>query len=342
MPFTNQTLVQLLILFLLFLSCSRFVFMRREKEDSLAVLPLAVFIIAAVNVFAFGLNIQNIYILVLSFIVFIINVRALLRLAASLVIDRYGWAFIISSIICLGFAVYGIIEVLDKMPVKVSSSRYEVSLTEENYTGSLVSGFKKTDKPFEKVTLRLHKAEPLMKKSGQKKKAVFVTPVTADFSVYEAFICMLAREGYTVYCGEFSSDENNFTGSLTGTSFLRKFYFRSLKLSSPDEYKKIMLSKKNVLTEDYKVLLKIADADASDSVTAVLDVFDDDTDYSAELSGLPSVDHVFAMKSVPEYKTPGWGPVENTEPVFARKLGVEKDTGFFISNFLAQKAAGSN
>ena len=72
---------------------------------------------------------------------------------------------------------------------------------------------------------------------------------------------------------------------------------------------------------------------------AVIDVFDGSEDYSEGLYGNPLIDRVFVMNSVPEYKTPGWGPVENTEPAFARKLGFEKDNGFYISNFLAQKAA---
>ena len=46
-------------------------------------------------------------------------------------------------------------------------------------------------------------------------------------------------------------------------------------------------------------------------------------------------DGAFDLADVPGYKTAGFGPLENTSPLFAAKFGLKPDRTFYISSRIA-------
>src|SRR5574344_1342521 len=87
---TDQTISELLVLFLLAIACARIFFHTQVKSDTLSVLPLVAFCVSILAIVAWGLSLIELVNLILSFFITLWNIRALLRLNAQLVIDHYG------------------------------------------------------------------------------------------------------------------------------------------------------------------------------------------------------------------------------------------------------------
>ena len=335
MPFTNQSLIQFLILLLLFLTCTRFIFLTRVKEDTLTILPFVALVISTGNVFVFGASVQNLVLVALSFFVSIINVRALLRLSSSLVIDHYGIPFIVSSVIFLAMIIFAAVKIIEYTPYKADAKKYEVDVSVEKYCGDFKKGFSEVTVPFEKVSLVIYKVEPNKKRTYKtnEKVILFVPPLTAKFSTYEAFFYKLARDGWTVYCGEFFNSELDFTGDIRDFKFVRPDYYFIKKYFKPQEYSKLVNVKKHVFVREYRELVKLCGVTDENFVVAVTDELSQFADV-VEMNHL--VDKAVNLNIFDSYKTPGFGPVENTDFFAAECLGVQKDRGFFMSNYLAQ------
>lgn len=335
MPFTNQSLIKFLILLLLLFSCTRFIYLTRVKEDTFATLPFLAFFLSILNIFVYGSGIQNFVLMILSLTVSLINVRAILRLASSLVIDHYGIPFILSSIICLGLVIYATVKVIEFTPYKADAEKYEVSVSLKNYEGSFAEGFTEVTFPLNSKTLLLHVVESKKNQQSQdsSKVILFVPPLTARFYNYEAFLYKLARDGWKVYCAEFYNEEMDFYRDIRDAKFVRPDYCSYLKLFSPEEYTRVVNIKKYNFLREYRELLKICGIKEEDKVVAITD---EEGNIEEELSAEPLIDHAINLDSIDSYKTPGFGPVENTNFLIARHLGIKTDRGFFISNYLAQ------
>ena len=95
--FTNETLSELLILFLLILVNIRFILIRKIKYDTLSVVSIVCFFISILSILSFGLSSVRLFILIVSFFTALWNVRAFQRLCSGLVIDHFGFLFVLSS-----------------------------------------------------------------------------------------------------------------------------------------------------------------------------------------------------------------------------------------------------
>ena len=62
----NQTLAQCLVLFMLFITSSRFIFIQNAKTDSLSIVPLIALVISVLNLFLFNINDLDILLTFLS------------------------------------------------------------------------------------------------------------------------------------------------------------------------------------------------------------------------------------------------------------------------------------
>ena len=147
---TSRLLSELLILFLLTLSTSRFLFIHKVQSDSLSIVPTVALILAVLNVFAWEINLTEVVILVLSFLVWMWNVRAVLRFLSGLVIDHFGfWSIFISSVNLL-LCIAGFVFVLYFKPADVNLKKYNVQRITESYGGNFKDGFHEIKNPFER------------------------------------------------------------------------------------------------------------------------------------------------------------------------------------------------
>jgi len=336
--FTNETLSELLILFLLLLVNIRFLFIRKIKYDTLSVVAIVCFFISILSILSFGLSFVRLIILIVSFFTALWNMRAFQRLYSGLVIDNFGFLSIFSSF--LNFALTAVILVFViyyREPV-VKEEKFSVIKTQEFYTQCDNYFFKKADGLFDKKNVRLWKIQEgkdgYVKTSDVNHLILFVVPEASSLEIYQPFLYKLARDGFVVYAAEVSLKGEKLFSGIYNLKFNRRFFSRYLKFRKPEKYAELCKEKESDRITKCSVLLDIVNPTGEETVHFV---FDDETSVmqAVQEKYLMPWDTVFDLSSVEAYKTAGYGPIENTDPVICKIMNISSDKSFYISSHLA-------
>ena len=341
----SQLLSELTILFLLLLASARIFFKHSERKDPLSIVPFIALVCAVLNLAAWGVRVQELLLMCLSFWVFIWNFRALLRLNQSLIIDRHSPLFIlISSVNCVltllitAFVVYFRPVTLDlaKEGVEKQTTRFCGNLT-DGFTESTAAGTSNPsdilDALKEPKTLDLtcyRSAEKAPDAAGTKGTIVFLPAECASVSLYEPFLVKLARDGYTVYSADFFSSDVLLNTDIPCPRETKRFLFVRGKLSNSTEYQAWCEEKKqDRFISMYETMETLIPADekliiVGDSLPKNL--------YTSLLWKNTRFARCFDIANISDYKTPGWGPVEQTDPLLAFILGFARDGARYTSN----------
>ena len=334
---TNQTLSELLILFLCALSSARVFFIEDTRRDPISVVPLIAFILSLLSIAAFGLSFAELLVSAMALNVFIWNFRALLRLKAQLVIDHYNVLFIIVSILNLILTLLLGIYIVLNCPVKVDfNKKFSVKESTYSYYGNFSSGFKRIDKIFQLNSATVKKYE---KKAaaisesdrGWGKCIIFVPNEKTSIRTYEPLFAKLAYDGYTVYAAEFNSPDYTFFGDYRDFRLWRRFFCRKDKISKQTSLKNTSLTY-NALSS----ILKEGMGLKKDSfVFAVADTGYKDSNLTLNSISPDLIFGSFDLTSISDYKSPGWGPVEQSDIIRAKKLGLKRDSSLYTASHLA-------
>lgn len=351
---TDQTISELLVLFLLAVTCLRIFFQKHVKTDALAAVPIIALLISILNFFTFGASFFSFVILFLSFFVFIWNVRALLRLKENLVIDHYGPWFVTVSLFNLVLIIAVCASVVIFRPLNVYSKKSGVSKTVTRYTGSFSKGFKPVDKFFQGSNAKIIKYKKTQKaiyvknsfgsNTQQMPKAnenldskgtiLFIPDITATSETYSPVLIKLAQDGYTVYSAEFYSKDMPWFGNILDSMYARSYFFRVKKLLHHEEYLKDISGTENKFVKQYEAFVKIINPAEKDAVAIVGEDIAEKS-FPVVLKESILVDFSFNLGKVQGYTTAGYGPVEQTNPLVAKMLGYNRDTSLFMSVHLA-------
>lgn len=340
MNFTNQTLSQLLVLFLCGISCIRFFFFRTSKRDTLAILPSFALVSSILVFFAYGISIFQVAILFISLLVFIFNFRSLLRLFNGVYIDRYSILFILSSVINFILTVLVAVAVIYFHPIKAKDKNLNVQKTQLRYSGSPSKGYKVNASPFEKITVNLWKIESTehaeyKKLHDNERIIIFLPSKCADLETYEAFFNKLAYDGFTVYAGEIFSDEIEWFSYLKDSRVFRKSTFLSQRLKDSAQADYFSSYKKSNFIKEFESLLKITAPSENNFVCIAGENLPKDVLSQVQADFPDLVDCYFDLSSVEDFKTPGFGPVENYSPLLCEVLQQTLDKSFYTSVHLA-------
>ena len=332
---TKQIQAELLVIFLLFLGSIRYLFVKQTRKDSLSVVPFVGLLISFFNVFAFGVSFVDLVIFILSFWVSVWNFRSLLRLLSDVFIDHYEIKLIlintINAILCLAaFCGVMILRPADSSPAKM-----KVRENIHVYTGNFRDGIKVRDSDFSIPSANVWNFESDEKFPAGRIIVLFVPPKTADVETYRILLQKLAKSGYSVYAGDFWTDDGDWFNRILDMKFLRKFCFFNTKFKNAEEYGKILSSNQNVLVEEFSALLKIADAKDNDMVFLLTE---DDVAESMKTtrSRNPGKIHgSFDLAYLDDNPSKGFGPVENTNPEIGVFLGLSPERSGYISSHMA-------
>lgn len=350
-------LSQMLIVFLLFIVCVRFFFTQNLTIDSCAVLAPVAFFISLANIFLWNLTIPNIYLAVLSFIVFATNFRAILRLFSRVFVDRYSIAFSIFSILELILIVFSAVILILNRPVKIEPRNFDSKKTVYRLNGSISHGFEPllSGDFFYKSTGTLKIYEPLtnfsenkvlelpvstqeLTQKKQKPIIVFCGSETAETQDYEPYLLFLSKKGFTVLATDFYSHDCLYLPGIFNSRIFRKFMF----LNDKNNFQKNeTLATKLNHTNSYKALTKLAQKLYGKDFPLYF-VFDS-LDFNSicqvtENAGIQTAGF-FSLNTIQEYKTPKFGFIEQTNIPLAKKYGLSRDSSLFIPRYLANKTA---
>ncbi len=334
LPLTQETMGELVIALLLIISCARIFFIRDARTDPVATLPALSLVLSCLFIISWGLSLQALAVLILSFSVFIWNFRALLRLNDNLIVDHYGILFILSSLINLFLLVPLVALIVFFRPVQVNLQKYGVVRTQTAYCGNLAEGFTPQGKPFEKKAALVSKYVPKDEaKTGQ--TILFLPSDCATVRLYEPLLVKLARDGNTVYAADFYGKAFGQEGKLAYTKPFRRATFCNMRLRSPDEYKAWEDSQKaDCFIDMAEVLLAIVTGEGVSSVVLAGDAIPPQSFLGIQKEGRT----VLATADIAELKdnpAPGWGLVEHTDPLLAAMLKLSRDGSLYTANHLA-------
>lgn len=130
-----------LVIFLQLLCCSRIFFTKNSRIDSAAVLAPVAFSISLLSLYIWGCSQFMILVLLLSFLVFLTNVRSIIRLFNHLYVDRYSLQFLIFTVLEFILSLGLLFVLYFYRPVKILPQDFNVTKTVTRLTGNMESGF---------------------------------------------------------------------------------------------------------------------------------------------------------------------------------------------------------
>ena len=348
------TLSELLVLFMLIASSARVLYIKQARIDALASLPQIAFVISLLNIYIWGFSALEIWICIVAFYAFVLNVPSALKVSSYLYVDYYHPVFSFFSVFAMLLSIVTAATVLLFAPVRIKNTGIKVS--EYKYAGKCSTGFTRTTSKYEKADAVLTVFEP---KDGStdfvtfrtdegseisgnfengKPILVFLGDKRASTDMYRPYLEKLAVDGYTVIAGEFFASDMKWITATPDTAHFRRFAINMADLSGnwdvvsqkanfearcAKEYT-MLLYLAGEFNEGRKPFFLIGDEMCSDalSLSAVL--------YSSAVCGY------FDMSAMEVYPA-GYGCIEQTDPLLAYLHGRRRDREQKIPRLLAAR-----
>lgn len=341
-PWTGEILTLCMLLIL----NGRIFWTRRTRIDALSLLgPFSVFTIFLVAL-AWGLRISNIAIFLLSAVCALANYRGVVRFSQKLFVDSYSVKFFVASILLLLATIFLFAIELKGMPVRLQTHRYNVNVEREYFSAPLSTEsfeLKKAEEVTSKRNLTLYTFSN--KNESERKNAVviFVPDAMAEALSYEPYLILLARRGWTVLAADLYNLNFRQSGSIHQTKFFRRFslIWEAFSLGGKEGVKKQMSGQSRarrfheIYESSYKALQKIASERYPQKKIFVV------SDASAflpkeKLRTIFTGAEFLDLKTIPEYTSPGYGFVAQTNPIFSWLfLGKKRDETSFEPSWCA-------
>jgi len=343
MKFYGEVLVFLLLL----ITNLRVFFVSQVRRDPLVVLAPFTFIVAILQIAAWGLDIFTFLGLFISLIVLLSNFHAIFRYIEYLYIDHYSplmkaWA--IFTLLITSIALAGLIFFA---PIGIRNSDMGISESKIYYKGSFRSGFEKAA-PFSSKNLTIYKFSPEKEKEKSDNIIVLLMPdKRADSINYIPYLQQLASRGITVYSADFFSDDCKWLHSAGDMKILRRLFLagqsvlNNQKFSGQKEYYTYNISK------EYSALLPILEAlfkeksekkeNENLQFFLITDVMANTAAFDFQKKNPEKIAGILNLDSFSEYKTRGYGCVEQTDPFLAVILGAARDKSQRVPELLAEK-----
>lgn len=352
----NCFLSQLLILILLLTSSCRIFFIKTPRIDCLAIFSLISLIISIINIFVFEFSFTNIILTAISFFCVLTNFRSMLKLHANLFVDHYSKAFFVCTIISLLLITTALFFIIFYRPVQVIPEKFNVEKTVQTLSGRSLNNLVKKDSPFsgeltsayiytwkpsaaDEITEYVYSRNPILIFSG--------TPA-APSGYYEPLFILLAQKGYTVIAGDFYTKDLNITGryfkfplfnNFSNTRILRRFCSLYLYQFQKENYTRMIEEDKKKASQRYLALSKFINEN-TDSEKQFVYLFDEiNFDSISEVMNATSGNYpgFFTINRISEYETPGFGFLEQTNPLLAKTFNLKRDKSLFIPRYVAKK-----
>ena len=337
---------ELLVFALLFITNLRVFFVHHVRRDPLVVLAPFTFIVAILQIFAWGIDAFTSLGLLISLFVLLSNFHAIFRYLERLFVDHYSplmkvWAIftIIVSAAALAATIY--FAPVEQNPRKIKGSEnQEVQISENQYlySGSFRSGFSEA-KAISAKTLILFEFAPAEKNDSQNVIVLLAPDKRADTANYKPYLQQLAARGVTVYSADFYADDGQWLHSIGDKKILRRLIMvinselNKTRFESQKEYYAYNIS------QEYSVLIPLLQERLGADKKFLLI-----TDFMADIAAddfmkksPESVAGILKLSSIEEYKTSGYGCIEQTDPLLALSLGLSRDRSLATPKLLAQK-----
>ena len=333
---------ELLVFVLLFITNLRVFFVNHVRRDPLVVLAPFTFIIAILQIFAWGIDVFTVLGLIIALFVLLSNFHAIFRYIEYLYIDHYSplmkiWAVftIIITLIALAGTVYF-------APVEIRNNDINITETKSYYKGSFRSGFEKAG-PFNSKNLILYKFSPDLNYTKDISAIVnepvllFMPDKRGNTEHYRPYLQQLASQGFTVYSADFYTDDGKWLHSAGDMKILRRLF---LVINSVLNNQWFMGQREYYtfnISQEYGVLLPMLENEGVKSFFLITDIMGNTAAADLQKKNPEKIAGLFTLDSIEDYKTAGYGCVEQTDPLLALALGSKRDFSLKTPKLLAEK-----
>lgn len=320
-------------------------FLKYGKVDTLTVLAPISIILCILQIFAWGADVFIIFLLFISIIDFITNFRALLRFASGLFVDHYSVAFKIGAVITLILALIEAVVIVLFFPKNVLPSQFDVKETKIQVRGNFARGFEPAGF-FERADGTIYIFEPQKKAIDKKQSVIIIPDKRGDTLAYLPYICSLAKIGYTVYSGDFFAQDLKWFNNAADSKYFRKMMMRGNSLFQTIRFEAEKEFYNFNSTREIEALLKFVKVRETkdDQFEPVFLVGDFMSDIAVEDFAKLHTDDVcgyFKLNDFAEYKTAGYGFVEQMDPIIAYGLGQKRNFDIYVPAYLALETTES-
>lgn len=355
---------ELIILILTILVSSRFLYINKIHYDRLAIIAVLIFPLALINALSWGFGLVETVLLLMGIVIYFTNVRSYSRIKHHLALDHFSIAFIVVSSLSIILSLFiGVVLVLNR-PFYEDLTKQNIYKQTENYTGSFEEGFNSTNTPFVLrngiiTTYSFHREEmekvpeelinqineqrfpqnqskapikanskefappPELTNSDGKRKIVVLLPnKSVSPNDYIPLTKALVAQGYTVYTGEFFTKEHKWFNTPFNLRIFRQHLFcyrniLNLNIELNDQqtyYQDELLALLDIIqVEQDDTVFLIGDKDSHQALKSVHEMRFDTVDAWTDLAELQG------------FETPGFGFVRHTNPLLAKKLGIDRN-----------------
>lgn len=338
-------LARLLVLLLICLTCSRILFTEHARIDSIVLLSPMALLFSVCILFIWGVDPFSVVLFCLAFLVLFTNGRSLFRFAGQLFVDHYSFLFIFSSILeILAMIALAVLLVMFR-PVKYSQKDFEAVADKKVISGTIASGFEVRESIFENkrndgLLWHFEPAEYL--EVPGEPVVLFVPGAASSVSYYEPYLLFLAQKGYRVLAADFYPKDYRLYEDTFNSRFMRRIYSVYLSLFEEETWKVTDTASDQIREQCYLCLADLARK-----------IYGQDTTFFYVTEGLDMstvnriIDAneektlgVFYLNQIPEFKTPEYGFIEQTDIFLCRLLKGERDASLFIPRYVAGKTDG--
>lgn len=336
----NIVVGKLLICFLVIIANARFFYIKHSRVDSLCMIIPVAFFLLLLDIIAHGVDFFSAGLFVLLIISLFTNLRAFMRFCENLYVDRYSVPFVVASFLVVAFTVIIAVLLVYFSPAKIAEKNFSVRENTIRMSGSFRSGLTQST-TFEKASAIVTVVAPDEdEKKDDTPVVVLLCDKRADSAGYKPYMMLLAERGYTVIAADFYSGESKFFGSVFDARFLRRFWAHTLWYFGENIFDSRQSNYTRIITQEAAALIKIAQlyCGAERKIFFVGDGMADEACYIASQTNSQFVDGYFLLGSVAEYKSAGFGFVEQTNPFLAHYFfGLERDKNFSAPRIAAEK-----
>ena len=334
---------ELLVFVLLFITNLRVFFVQHVRRDPLVVLAPFTFIVAIFQILAWGIDAFTTLGLLIALFVLLSNFHAIFRYIERLYIDHYSplmkaWAFftIMISAVALAATIYF-------APVESNARSLKISKTQTYYNGSFRSGFEEA-RAFSTKSLSVWEFAPeTAGESDFQDLIVLLSPDKRGDTVnYIPYLEQLALRGLTAYSADFFAEDGQWLHSYGDKKTLRRLVMVIQSVLNRQTFEAQREYYSYNVSQEYEVLVPLLRQRFGNDKKILL-VTDFMADIAAEDFAKKNPDliaGVFKLSDIEEYKSSGYGCIEQTDPLLAMVLGLRRDKSLSMPNLMASKTVG--
>ena len=333
---------ELLVFVLLFITNFRVFFVNHVRRDPLVVLAPFTFIVAILQIFAWGIDVFTVLGLLIALFVLLSNFHAIFRYIERLYVDHYSALMKVWAVFTIMISAVALAATIYFAPVEQNPRKLGIEENQYHYKGSFRSGFIEAG-AFGSKAFTLYEYTPSEtneQKSEDQNVIVLLAPdKRGDTANYRPYLQELARRGVTVYSADFFADDGQWLHSIADRKTLRRLVMviqsslNEKKFTSQKEYYSYNIA------QEYSVLFPLLQERCGSDKKFLLI-----TDFMADIAAddyqkknPENVADILKLSSISDYKSSGYGCIEQTDPLLALSMGLKRDSSLTTPKLLADK-----